>query len=70
MKPYSAKGRETKGQVTCTSNCPTRKRAVKRDKVSARRDGVAETREVVLDCIRNDKPFPPHLQDLWRHYLD
>ncbi len=36
MKPYAPK-RETRGQVTLTHNCPTRKRALRRDKKAARR---------------------------------
>ncbi len=43
MKPYSPKRKgSTAGSVSCTSNCPTRQRAIRRDKKAARRETKAE----------------------------
>lgn len=42
MKPYATK-REPKGTVSLTSNCPTRKRALRRDKKATR----AEDRDII-----------------------
>lgn len=41
MKPYGnpSKGGNTKGHTTLTHNCPTRKRALRRDRKAARSAG-------------------------------
>ncbi len=45
MKPYAIR-KEPRGSVCMTSNCPTRKRALRRDKKAARRAAKPSTKSL------------------------